>query len=117
MSAGTALELLEVLWSSTPASWSTLHHLDGEHFQTTAVPTDSPRAWKAWLAEHDAGDAWFHVCPMAERPARRGDAAATSSVPALFADVDWRSAKHPRAERPKVMAAMRRLRGIIEPWP
>ena len=101
-----ALDLLEVLWGSTPAAWSTLHALNGDDAMTTdVVSTDDPVEWKAWLAAHEDEHAWYRACPMAERPTGAATRQQIRAVAAFFADIDWRSAKHPKApERADVQA-------------
>jgi hypothetical protein len=112
------LDLLDVVWGSTPGSWSTLSHLDANgRLVHTAVRTDDRDAWARWTAEHRHGDCWFRVCPMAaepDLPGHRGTAAATSAVPELFGDFDVESAKHPKAPPREIVAAgLRQLHEAI----
>lgn len=110
-----ALRLLDVMWGATPEAWSTLSHrpADSDRLVHTAVRTDDRDAWARWLAEHQHTDCYYRLCPMErppDLPAHRGDAAATVAVPALFADVDVRSEKHPGApERADVAERLKTL--------
>ena len=113
-----ALELLDVMWGDGPEAWSTLTHREGEGpLVHTAVRTDDRDSWIRWLAEHQDTDCYYRVCPMAEKPdlpAHRGDAAASTAVPALFADIDVRSAKHPTApEQSDVRRRLHTLNALV----
>ena len=95
-----SLQLLDAMWEWTPEAWSTLSYRVGEVLRHTAVRTDDRESWARWLEEHHGTDCYFRVCPMRDAPdlpEHRGDAAASIAVPALFADLDVRSEKHPTA--------------------
>jgi hypothetical protein len=109
-----ALRLLDAMWGSTPEAWSTLGHrvADTDRLIHAAVRTGDRDSWARWLTEHQDTDCYYRVCPMAEPPdlpAHRGDASDSIAVPALFADVDARSAKHPRAPGADYVAERLRL--------
>jgi hypothetical protein len=108
-----ALPFLDAMWGATPGAWSTLgHRPDGSSdLVHAAVGTDDRDAWAQWLAEHEGTDCYFRVCPMGSRPDtpfRRGVAADSTAVPGLWADIDVRSAKHPKA--PEAEDVRKRLR-------
>jgi hypothetical protein len=96
-----ALRLLDLVWEAIPDAWSTLSYRVGDNDRLihTAVRTDDRDSWAQWLAEHQDSDCYYRVCPMGAAPdlPKRGDASASIAVPALWADIDVRSAKHPTA--------------------
>jgi hypothetical protein len=116
----TALVLLDALWTPTPG-WSTLSYRPGpdDRLVHTAVRTDDRDGWARWLEEHHDVDCYFRVCPMAEvpdLPYHRGDASLSIAVPCLWADVDFRSAKHRGApEAGYVVARLPLLSEHVQP--